>query len=57
MTTTTRYHDDGTCTYWDVYRQQWQTCDQAVVTDEILATLPRYDRELLLSARAIRRTP
>ncbi len=51
MTTTTNtislyattYHDDGSVTVWDVYRQRWLTTTH--VCDEVLASLSAEERE------------
>ena len=50
MSTKTKFHRDGTVTYWDVYRQQWvrrsasDILDDPVWGDMILATLPESER-------------
>lgn len=41
----TTFHNDGTVTYWDVYRQSWRTLDADQISDETLATLSDADRE------------
>jgi hypothetical protein len=55
MTTTTNtislyattYHDDGSVTVWDVYRQRWLTTTH--VRDEVLASLALEERERVLN--------
>ena len=40
----TTCHADGAVTYWDVYRQQWQTEFADSIGDEILASLSDDER-------------
>jgi hypothetical protein len=39
-----RYHRDGTVTYWSVYQQSWVRLAAEEIADEILATLPESER-------------
>lgn len=41
-----KLHRDGTVTLWDVYEQRWKRVKH--VTDEVMATLPRKERERIL---------
>ena len=50
--TNTKFHSDGTITYWDVFRQQWHDCEPKHVPDKILASLPSDERELIIAAAA-----
>lgn len=43
MSTHTKYHRDGTVTYWSVYRQVWIERAVAVPADE-LAAMPAHAR-------------
>jgi hypothetical protein len=43
----TTYHDDGSVTVWDVYRQRWLTTTH--VRDEVLASLALEERERVLN--------
>ena len=36
------YHRDGTVSYWDVYRQQWQRSSS--VSDQVLASMNDAER-------------
>ena len=36
------YHRDGTVSYWDVYRQQWQRSSS--VSDQVLASMDDAER-------------
>lgn len=46
MTTTyrTRYHRDGSVTYWDVYAQQWSRQPAERISDAVLASLSETER-------------
>ena len=41
----TRFHRDGSVTVWNVFTQGWQRRPASMVHDEILATLPRNERD------------
>ena len=45
------FHADGTVSYWDVYRQQWQRVAAEFINDKILASLPAIDRERIMATR------
>jgi len=40
----TTFHRDGTVTVWDSFKQAWQHRCRCV-SDQVLATLPRRERE------------
>lgn len=44
MNTKSKFHNDGTVTYWSVYTQTWRR-RYDWITDEDLAALPGKDRE------------
>jgi hypothetical protein len=47
------FHSDGTVSYWDVYRQQWQRVAAEFINDKILASLPAIDRERIMATRGL----
>lgn len=48
----TKYHRDGTVTYWDVYTQGWTRQAATDISDEILATLNDKERARILRVAA-----
>ncbi len=57
MTTTikpqhkTTYHRDGSVSLWDVYQQQWVRTQAEAVSDEVLASLTKPERDRILRLR------
>jgi hypothetical protein len=47
---TTKFHRDGSITYWDVYKQRWHRTHS--VTEKVLATLPESERKRILKRKA-----
>ncbi len=46
MNPETVFHEDGTVTYWDVFRQQWaRRVWPERITSQIMATLPGGERD------------
>ena len=54
MTSTkTKFHRDGTITYWSVYRQQWiSKVEPAEVPDAELAQMNQRERERITKAQS-----
>lgn len=47
-----KFHKDGTVTYWDVFRQQWQRRQQpTAISNENLAAMSVRDRRRTLNRR------
>ena len=61
----TTVHDDGTVSYWDVFRQQWHRCPAELIEDRVLASFSAEERgavrpqdlDDLLAALRARRIP
>lgn len=48
----TTYHKDGTVSYWDVHRQQWQRKPAAEISDAVQSTLTEGERTAISRAAA-----
>lgn len=48
----TRFHRDGTVTYWHVYEQRWRKrTDVLSIPDTVIATLPWEERQRVIALR------
>ena len=50
MNYTTKFHRDGSITYWDVFFQGWVRVSALSVSDRALATLSDGDRSRIVRA-------
>lgn len=48
----TKFHKDGTITFWNVYEQQWNRTKASRISDQNLASMSSRDRERLARTAA-----
>lgn len=51
------YHQDGTVSYWDVYRQQWDRRPADRIDDSALVSMAEYERRRIAQHACLTQSP